>query len=449
MSANPISEALFGDPGTDRHLYGTAELAAMVRFEAALAEAEAACGVIPAAAGPAIAECLDRVDLDPVALAEATASARVPVPALVAELRARVGTPYGSYVHWGATSQDVVDTGWCLRLRNILDLHERRLRALVAVLADQAEVSADLPMAGRTRTQIATPVTLGHRIAAWLMPLARAVERLSALRPRVLQVQLGGASGTLSVLGEKGPAVTMDLARRLDLACPPVPWHTARDGVFELGSWLAMTVGLLGRIGADLALLGRSEIGELRAGVAGGSSTMPQKANPVGAEALVTLARSAGGHLGTLHQALIHTEERDGVAWGLEWLALPPLLTATGAGLRHALTLAETLTPDPEAMARNMALGGGAIHAEALAFALAEHMSLGEAQALVKAAARSGDGAPLAERLGRELGARGLEIALPSVDAETATAGAQVRAAVTAARRILAGGGETGALTRG
>ena len=388
MSNNALTDALFGDPDTDRHLTGQAELAAMIRFEAALAEAEAAHGVIPAEAGPAIAQALDGFEIDPADLAAATASARVPIPALVAALRAHVGEPHGGFVHWGATSQDVMDTGLVLRVREILGLFEARLCRIIDQLADRTEAHANLPMAGRTRTQIATPITFGLRIAGWLMPLVRCLDRLAELRPRLLLVQLGGASGSLSVLGDKGPAVTADLAQRLRLGIPVKPWHTERDGIMELGNWLAMVTGLLGRIGADLAIMGRSEIAEARAGSAGGSSTMPQKANPVGAEALVTLARSAAGHSALLHQALLFTEERDGVAWGLEWTALPPLLTATGAALRHAVVLAETLEPDAEAMARNMGLGGGAIHAEALAFALADQMPLGEAQALVKQAAR-------------------------------------------------------------
>ena len=434
MSNNPLTDALFGDPETDRHLTGQAELAAMIRFEAALAEAEAAHGVIPTEAGPAIARSLDGLKLDPAELATATASARVPVPALVAALRAHVGAPHGDYVHWGATSQDVIDTGLVLRLRKMLDLFEDRLRQIIAHLADQAEAHAALPMAGRTRTQIATPITFGLRVAGWLMPLVRCLERLEQLHPRLMLVQLGGASGALSILGDKGPAVAEDLAGRLGLGCPDKPWHTERDGIVELGNWLAMVTGLLGRIGADLTVMGRSEIAEARAGTAGGSSTMPQKANPVGAEALVTLARATGAQAASLQQALLFTEERDGVAWGIEWMVLPPMLSATGAALRHAITLAETLTPDGNAMARNMELGGGAIHAEALAFALAEQMPLREAQALVKQAARQGG--DLRDQITRLCAEQGLTV--PNLECtDIRSAAALTRGAVAAARDAL------------
>lgn len=438
MSENRLTAALFGDPETEASLTDRAELAAMIRFEAALAQAEAAQGVIPEDAGPAIAGALEGYAPDPQSLVAATASARVPVPALVTMLRAQVGAPHGSYVHWGATSQDVVDTGTILRLRQILSLHEGRLRTLVGSLCGQAETFAALPMAGRTRTQLATPVTFGLRIASWLSPMARCLERLNQIRPRLLKVQLGGAAGTGSVFGDKGPAVAADLAHRLDLHCPVKPWHTERDTLFELGAWLAMVAGLLGRMGADLAILARSEIGEVHAGVAGGSSTMPQKANPVGAEALVTLARSTGGHLATLTEALIHPEERDGVSWALEWIALPPLLTATGAGLRHALELADSLRPDPEVMARNMRIGGGTIHAEALAFALAAHMPLDEAQALVKAAAQEPGEDDLSVRVERQAKQRGIPFEVPGQTGELQSADAMVRAAVTDARRVLA-----------
>ncbi|MEM0922235.1 MAG: lyase family protein [Pseudomonadota bacterium] len=385
MSA--LTDALFTDAEIARHLTAEAEIAAMLRFEAALAEAEAMHGVIPAEAGVAIAAALRDLTIAPGDLAAPTLAAGVPVPGLVALARARIGAPFGDYLHWGATSQDAMDTGLVLRLRTILEILEARLRHLVGTLCDQAEAHADLPMAGHTRSQIATPITLGLRIASWLAPLARCLDRLAELRPRLLVLQLGGASGALSVLDEAGPAVTREMARRLDLALPEKPWHTERDRLVELGNWLGLVSGPLGRIGADLILMGRTEAGELHAGQGGGSSTMPQKSNPVAAEALVTLARRAAGYAGMLQAALIHVEERDATAWAVEWQALPELIVGAGAGLGHAQTLAASLSPDPEAMRRALNLQGGAVEAEAMAFALAAEMPLGAAQALVKRAA--------------------------------------------------------------
>ncbi|MDT8343368.1 MAG: lyase family protein, partial [Thermohalobaculum sp.] len=300
VADDPLLAGLYGDGEVAAHLSAEAQVAALIRFEAALAVVEARLGVIPAAAGPAIAAALQQVSIAPGDLAAGTAAAGVPVPGLVKALRAAVGAPHGAYVHWGATSQDAMDTGLVLRLGAILDILGDRLDRLVDRLAAEAARHAGLAMAGRTRSQIATPTTLGLRIAAWLAPLARCRERLGQMRPRLLVVQLGGASGNLSILGAQGPAAIDALAAELDLHAPAKPWGTERDGLVELANWLAMVSGLLGRIGADLIVMGRSEIAEMAAGEGGGSSTMPQKANPVLAETLVTLARLAAAQAGLM-----------------------------------------------------------------------------------------------------------------------------------------------------
>jgi len=403
---------LLGDAEIAGHLTAPAELRAMLDFEAALARVEAAAGVIPADAGPAITEALAGMEIDPRELVAPTLSAGVVVPGLVRLLRDRVGPPHGGYIHWGATSQDATDTGLVLRLREILVALEWRLSRLCDMLAVQARCHAAQTMAARTRSQIATPTTFGLRIAGWRAPLARCLERLGELRPRLLVVQLGGASGNLSVLGGQGIAVMRALADDLGLGCPAKPWHAERDGLVEVANWLAMVSGLLGRIGGDLILMGRSEAAEARAWVGGGSSTMPQKSNPVLAETLVTLARFNAGLAGQAQQALMHLEERDGAAWTGEWLVLPQMLVATGAGLRHALDLIGTLEADPANMAAAMEIAGGAIQAEALAFALAGHMALADAQQIVKQAASGADGT-LAERVAEICRERGL----PEVEA--------------------------------
>lgn len=413
---NPILGGLFGDEEIADHLTGAAEIAAMIRFEAALARAEAAGGVIPADAGDAIAHALECIEITPDSLVTPTAAAGVPVPGLVKHLRQSIGPPHGDYLHWGATSQDVVDTGWTLRLQAIMDIVEERLIDLLGTLGDAAERHADLPMAGRTRSQVATPITLGLRISGWASPLLRCLDRLDELRPRLLVLQLGGASGALSILGPKGPEVTERLARDLGLGIPAKPWNVERDSFVELGNWLAMTTGLIARIGADLILSGRSEIAEIRAGSGGGSSTMPQKANPVLAETLVSLGRLAAGHASALQTALSAVEERDSTAWAVEWQTLPSLLTGTGAALRHARSLADSFEPDPTAMAHTLQSGGGTVHAEAMAFLLAQTMPLSKAQAIVKEAAQSiaGQGNDLSDAI------RGL---LPDTDVPDMPAG--------------------------
>lgn len=426
---------LFGDAALARHLDAAAEIAAMIRFEAALAEMQGRLGIVPEAAGRSIAATLAETTVAPETLAPGTRAAGVPVPALVAHLRAAIGPPHGGYVHWGATSQDVMDTGLVLRLRDCLDLLEERLEVLLDRLSAAAEAHARLEMAARTRAQVATPTVLGLRIAGWRAPLARCQTRLAELRPRLLVVQLGGAAGTQSVFGAQGVALMEGLAHALGLGCPAKPWHAERDALVELANWLAMVTGLLGRIGGDLILLGRSEIGELAAGTGGGSSTMPQKANPVQAESLVALARQAGAQAGLAQQALLHQEERDSTAWALEWMVLPALLQAAGAALNHATALAGTLTPKPPRMAETLARGGGTVHAEALAFSLAGQIPLPEAQAMVKAAARavSEHGGSLEAQLAEACRGRGLT-------APSAPEGAAAEAAAPLIARSLAEG---------
>lgn len=268
-------------------------------------------------------------------------------------------------------------------------------------LADAADRHAELLMAARTRSQIATPTTFGARVASWLAPLARCRTRLEQLRPRLLRLQLGGASGTLEAFGDQGPALARAVADELGLGFPAKPWHAERDSLAELAGWLSLLARCLGKMGADLILLGRTEIAEVATGSGGGSSTMPQKSNPVAAEALVALARFNASQVGLVHQALVHAEERDATAWPLEWMVLPQMVVAAGAALRHTEALATTLTPDAARMRANLSLGGGGAMAEAASFALAAHMPRPDAQALVKRASREAaeTGSSLAETL--------------------------------------------------
>ncbi len=390
---NPLLGEVFGDAEIGAFFSVEAELRAMIRVEIALARVQGRMGIIPAAAADAIQKLENHVP-DPAMLIAGTRASGVVVPPLVKALRDNMGAPYGGYVHWGATTQDIVDTGLMLRLRDVLEIIEGRLSALINVLADAAERYASLPMAARTRSQVATPTTLGLRIAGWLAPLLRCRTRLEELKPRLLVVQLGGASGTLGVFGKRGLAVMEGMAMELDLAVPLKPWHSERDSLVDLAHWLALVTGTLGKMAGDLILTGRSESGELRAGEGGGSSTMPQKANPVAAETIVSLARYNAGQVGIAHQAMMHAEERDCGAWALEWMTLPSMIVATGAALCHANGLGQSLDPDPSRM---RAMMDDAVMAEAAAFALAGHMALGDAQALVKRAAQ--EKGPLFDRL--------------------------------------------------
>lgn len=410
MAVSPFDSAIWarhlGDAEVAALFSDTAELRAMLLVEGALARAEGDLGLIPEPSGRAIERAAREVIIDPAGLAEGAASAGVPVPALVAVFRDKIGAPeHAAWVHWGATSQDIVDTGLALRLARVLEILDGRLAAVIAALADQAERHRSTVMAARTRHQLAVPTTLGSRIATWGMPLLRHRSRLAVLRPEVLVVTLGGAAGTRSALRGEGESVTRAMAAALGLHAPDIPPHAMRDGVAALGGWIALLTGSLGKMGQDLILLGQSEVSELRAGAGGGSSTMPQKANPVGAEALVTLARTGATTVSTLYQAMIHAGERDGTAWTGEWLALPGMCVGAAAALRHARVLAETLSADPARMAATIAADGGLMLTEHAVFALSAERPRPEAEAIVKDAAatvRSGGGtlaAALAARI--------------------------------------------------
>jgi 3-carboxy-cis,cis-muconate cycloisomerase len=381
---SPLLSALFGDGDVAEHLGDASLVRQMVAVEAAYARACEAAGVIPEGKGAEISAVLARVTLAPDALGAGVASAGVPVPALVKRLKAELGA-LGNWLHWGATSQDIVDTAMVLQWRGALDVIGARLTRLLDALEAASAAGRDVPMAARTRSQSATPISFGLRVAHWAQPLIAAEAALPEVRSRLLRVQFGGASGSASAVGEAAPAVSMAFARELDLADGPA-WHTDRSAVLALGQWLVSLTAALSKMARDLILMGRRDAPEARFGAGGGSSTMPQKANPVGAEAIVSLGDYAALLQAGLARAATPLEERDGAAWALEWLCLPQMGLAAGAALRHALSLAESLEPRPEEMAKALAADGGAVLAEAAVFALAEAMPRAKAQSIVGAA---------------------------------------------------------------
>lgn len=389
MAVSPFDSAVFGDLLSDREiadLFGdAAEIGAMLDVEAALARAEAKTGVIPEDAGRRIAEVAHEFAPDAHALAAGTARDGMPVPALVAALREAAGDD-GHFVHWGATSQDIMDTALVLRLREAFKLLDQRLAAIAKLFASLAEQHRATVMAARTRFQQAAPTTFGLKAAGWLSAIERHRDRLTELKSRVLVLSFAGAAGTLAALGETALGVEAALAEELDLPPAPVPWHAQRDGLVEAANWCAMITGSLGKFGQDIVMMAQSEVGEVRTGEGGGSSTLPNKHNPVSAEMLISLARFNAGLVSNLHHAAIHTHERDGAAWTLEWLSLPQMVVATAAALRQACVLAETLEIDPARMRANLDRADGLLLAEAASFTLAAHMPLPDARALVKLA---------------------------------------------------------------
>lgn len=437
MTPGPFDSALLGpllgDAQAAETLSEARFVAHMITVEAALARACGAVGLIPQDVAARLSDALAQTHVDPRDLGAGTAAAGVPVPALVKQLQAGLG-PDGQFLHWGATSQDIVDCAHVLQWRDMLDMLAVRVGQLLDALQHASDTHSDTLMAGRTRSQVATPISFGLRIATWAQPLIALEAALPDMRARLLRVQFGGASGSASAVGVHGAALSAALAHELGLADAPC-WHTDRMAIMALGGWLAGVSAALAKAARDLVTLGRSEIAEARAGTGGGSSTMPQKSNPVGAEAVITLADWTACLQPALTRAASPLEERDGAAWALEWLALPQMGVATAAALRHALDLTTSLTADPARMAAQLDAGHGAALAEAASFALAAHMPRPDAQNLVKdALARAkADDITLPQALDLIDGSRGL--ANWSVELSVQ---AQLAASETMRRRIFA-----------
>ena len=335
---SPLLSALLGDDEVAGYFSVEADIRAMLAFESALASAQGAVGLIPAAAAARIAAICDEFSPDVASLAAGAARDGVVGPALIRLLRAKVGAPDDVHVHRGATSQDVVDTSLVLRLKPALGLLEARLRALTALLRELAVAQGTTKLMGRTRMHRALPIRAADKLRGWREPLERHIARLDELRPRLLVVQFGGPVGVRDDLGDKGAAIVAELARLLRLGAGPC-WHVERDALAELAAWTSLVSGSLGKIGADVAIMAQNEIGEVKPMEGGGSSAMPHKSNPVRAETLVALARFNAALLGGFHQALVHENERSGAAWTLEWLALPQMVIGAAAALRHAAAL--------------------------------------------------------------------------------------------------------------
>lgn len=388
MSVSPFDSALLGDLFSDPEIAALfddrAQIASMLLFESALAAAEARAGLIPEQSAVRIADVCRDFEPDPATLAGPTARAGVPVPALIKALKAEIGGEDARYVHFGATSQDVVDTALVLQLRDAIAIIRRRIRKLAKALSVHADTHRKTVMIGRTRSQQAVPTTFGLKAAGWLAPLVRIDHRIESLSSDLLRISFGGAAGTLASIGGKAADVESNLSEELDLPLADMPWHAQRDVLVDFASQLTALTGALGKMGQDLVLLAQSEIAEVQPGKGGGSSTMPHKSNPVQAEMLVTFARFNAGQLGTFAQSQIHEHERSGASWLLEWLTLPQIITATGAALAQAVDMVPDLKINTDRMAQNLELSRGAMLAEAATFALADHLGRDAADKLVK-----------------------------------------------------------------
>ena len=363
---------------------------AMLDFEAALARAEAKVGLIPQTAVAPIEAACRAEHYDFAALAEAIATAGNSAIPLVKALGKQIATTAAEaerYVHLGATSQDVMDTGLVLQLRRALELIEGDLAQLGETLSTQARRYVATPLAGRTWLQHATPVTLGMKIAGWLGAVTRSRQRLQELKPRLLVLQFGGASGTLAALGTQAMPIADALAAELHLTLPDQPWHTQRDRLVEFGSVLGLIAGSLGKLGRDISLLMQTEAGEVfepSAPGKGGSSTMPHKRNAVGAAVLIGAATRVPGLLSTLFSAMPQEHERSLGLWHAEWETLPEICCLVSGSLKQALLVADGLEVDAERMARNLDLTQGLVLAEAVSIVLAQRVGRDTAHHLLE-----------------------------------------------------------------
>lgn len=383
---SPLYAKLFDTSEAGRLFSDSAAIRAMLLVEGALAKVQGTLGVIPELSAAAIHRASMEIQIDPGAIATATGENGVCVPGLVAAFRAEMNAPeHAQFVHWGATSQDIVDTALMLRLRQALALAEADLREVLSGLGQQAEEHAALPMVARTYGQQATPTSWGAVLAQFGAPLLDALAALDALRASSLLVSLSGAAGTGSALGAPPHDIRASLAEALGLGDPQRSWHTDRGPVLRIADWQAQVVAALSHMGQTLIGLSASELGEVSLGGTGASSTMPQKQNPVRPSALVALHHQVSGLKAGLHTAAMHQHQRDGAAWFAEWMMVPQMSLSLAAALQHAKVLAAGLAPHPVQMRSALDGNLGLIHAEALSFSLAKIMPRPEAQAACKA----------------------------------------------------------------
>ena len=391
---NQLFDAYFTQPAMRTIFCDRGRLQGMLDFEAALARAEARAGLIPAEAATHIAAACSAERYDPAELAQtitAAGNSAIPLVKALGRCVAQQNAEAERYVHLGATSQDVMDSGLILQLRGAVDLLEQGLADLGAALAIQAERYAGTPLTGRTWLQHATPVTLGMKLASVLGAVTRHRQRLAELKPRLLVLQFGGASGSLAALGDMAWPVSEALANELQLNLPEQPWHTQRDRLVEFASLLGLIAGSLGKFGRDVSLLMQTESGELFEPAVpgkGGSSTMPHKRNPVGAAVLISAATRAPGLVATMLAAMPQEHERSLGLWHAEWETLPELCCLVSGALQQALLLVPGLEVDAGRMGENLELTQGLVLAEAVSIALAQRIGRDAAHHLLEQCCR-------------------------------------------------------------
>jgi 3-carboxy-cis,cis-muconate cycloisomerase len=394
LASTVFDSALFRD------MFGTAEMreifsdeALVGRYleaEAALARAQARVGVVPKDAAEAIDAASRSLKIDYDKLRHETEIVGYPILPLVHQLSAAAGDA-GRFVHWGATTQDIMDTGNVLQIRSALSIIERDLREIGNILADIARKYRDTPMAGRTHLQQALPVTFGYKAAVWLSSIDRHVERIEQARPRVLVGEFSGAAGTLASIGEGGLEMQKLFCEELGLNQPSITWHVARDSIAEAVTLLGLITGTLGKIATDIMMMAATEFGEVSEPFVpgrGASSTMPQKRNPISSELMLAAAKAVRQHVATMLDGMIHDFERATGPWHLEWVSLPESFLLTASSLANTKFMLAGLVVHEARMRENLDLTHGLIVAEAVMMAVAPKLGRQHAHDVVYDACR-------------------------------------------------------------
>jgi 3-carboxy-cis,cis-muconate cycloisomerase len=406
-STTVLDSILFRDAfGTPRMREVFSDLSLISRYaevEIALATAEARCGVIPPEAAQDIAKKTDVAALDFDLLRRETDIVGYPILPLVHQIAKQCGEA-GRYLHWGATTQDIMDTAVVLQVRAGLQIVEEDIAALRGILADLSSRYRDTPMAGRTHLQQALPVTFGYKTAIWLAMFDRHAERLAQLKPRVLVGQFAGAAGTLASLGDKGFEVQQALCEELGLGVPVATWHVARDSLAEVVNFLGLVTGSLGKIALDIMMMASTEFAEVYEPFVkgrGASSTMPQKRNPISSELMLAACKAVRQHAGLMLDAMVQDFERATGPWHAEWMAIPESFVLTAGALHQAKFALAGLIVDETKMAENLDISRGLIVAEAVMMGLAPQMGRQDAHDVVYDACRlaNEEGMTLADAL--------------------------------------------------
>ena len=394
MASSVIDSALFRD------MFGTAEMRDIfsdegligryLEVEAALARAQVRVGVIPANAGGIIDRAAKSIKLDFERLRRETENVGYPILPLVHQLAEGCGEASG-YVHWGATTQDIMDTASVLQIRAAFEVIERDLITLRGTLASLALKHRDTPMAGRTHLQQALPVTFGYKVAVWLSMIDRHLERIGQARPRMLMGQFAGAAGTLASVGSKGLEIQAAFCDELKLVQPPITWHVARDGIAEAVTLLGLITGSLAKVATDVMLMMSTEFGEVAEPFVpgrGSSSTMPQKRNPISSELILACAKTVRQHVALILDGMVQDFERATGPWHLEWVALPEAFIMTAGALSNANFMLSGLEVNAQRMRANLDLTGGLIVAEAVMMAAAPALGRQHAHDVIYSACR-------------------------------------------------------------